>query len=173
MRISTIVDTLVDQFAGVGDEDGVDSEYEDAADFVNESSFEETEDGDEYEDEEGDDGLEYDDEDTMVNKTPQLTQDNALQLHQAHEKTPKHRPSPKIIVNGEDVLTQQNTSKNGAPTSKAGKWGSVLLELWLWLQFAVIIFVFLYAMARRGPKAVLADAEQRTRTRKQSLRMGR
>ncbi|KAI0959607.1 hypothetical protein AcW1_004390 [Taiwanofungus camphoratus] len=36
-----------------------------------------------------------------------------------------------------------------------------MLEVWLWLQFAVVILVFLYAMAKRGPKSVLAEAEQR------------
>ena len=37
----------------------------------------------------------------------------------------------------------------------------LLLEVWLWLQFAVVIMVFLWAMARRGPKSVLEDAERR------------
>ncbi|KAL0950137.1 hypothetical protein HGRIS_010133 [Hohenbuehelia grisea] len=37
----------------------------------------------------------------------------------------------------------------------------LLLEVWLWLQFAVIILVFLWAMARRGPKSVLYEAEKR------------
>ncbi|KAF8897907.1 hypothetical protein BD779DRAFT_1492927 [Infundibulicybe gibba] len=44
---------------------------------------------------------------------------------------------------------------------KGARLGAVLLELWLWLQFAVIILVFLWAMARRGPKAVLGDAQHR------------
>ena len=38
---------------------------------------------------------------------------------------------------------------------------AVVLEVWLWLQFAVIILVFLWAMAKRGPKTVLKDAERR------------
>lgn len=37
----------------------------------------------------------------------------------------------------------------------------VLVELWLWLQFAIIIFVFLWAMAKKGPKSVIGDAEKR------------
>ncbi|KAF7792924.1 hypothetical protein EIP86_004026 [Pleurotus ostreatoroseus] len=37
----------------------------------------------------------------------------------------------------------------------------LLLEVWLWLQFAVVVMVFLWAMARRGPKSVLEDAERR------------
>jgi hypothetical protein len=36
-----------------------------------------------------------------------------------------------------------------------------VLEAWLWLQFAMIILVFLWAMAKRGPKAVIEDAERR------------
>lgn len=40
-----------------------------------------------------------------------------------------------------------------------------ILEVWLWLQFAIVVMVFLWAMARRGPKNVLEDAE---RTRRQS-----
>ncbi|CAK5263121.1 unnamed protein product [Mycena citricolor] len=38
---------------------------------------------------------------------------------------------------------------------------AILLEVWLWLQFAIIILVFLWAMARRGPKSVLAEADRR------------
>ncbi|KAM6496189.1 hypothetical protein JOM56_008895 [Amanita muscaria] len=37
--------------------------------------------------------------------------------------------------------------------------GKVVLELWLWLQFVVIIVVFLWAMARKGPKAVLFEGD--------------
>ena len=37
----------------------------------------------------------------------------------------------------------------------------VIFELWLWLQFCIIILVFLWAMAKRGPKNVLEDAEKR------------
>ncbi|KAJ8517979.1 hypothetical protein ONZ45_g4916 [Pleurotus djamor] len=40
----------------------------------------------------------------------------------------------------------------------------VILEIWLWLQFVVIIAVFLWAMAKRGPKAVLYEAEKRKST---------
>ena len=40
-----------------------------------------------------------------------------------------------------------------------------VLEVWLWLQFAMIILVFLWAMAKRGPKAVIEDAERKRRAR--------
>jgi len=43
------------------------------------------------------------------------------------------------------------------PTSSKPAFSKVILELWLWLQFAVIIIVFLWAMARRGPKAILFE----------------
>ncbi|KAF7302034.1 hypothetical protein MIND_00769800 [Mycena indigotica] len=36
-----------------------------------------------------------------------------------------------------------------------------ILEAWLWLQFAVVIVVFLWAMAKRGPKSVLGEADRR------------
>lgn len=47
--------------------------------------------------------------------------------------------------------------------SKLKKQGlaAVMLEVWLWLQFVIIIVVFLWAMAKRGPKGVLKDAERR------------
>ncbi|TFK28937.1 hypothetical protein FA15DRAFT_678064 [Coprinopsis marcescibilis] len=159
-RISSIVDSLVDRFEDAATEQNPDSEsgYEsdeggDDLSNYDDSSFEDgnTEQEDEYDgyDEEED---EEDEEDETSMRTPQIAADNALQLHQLK---PIVAERPKAL----------KRSKNAA----GGKWGTVLLELWLWLQFAVIIFVFLFAMAKRGPKAVLADAEQRTRTRKVSL----
>lgn len=41
-----------------------------------------------------------------------------------------------------------------------------VLEVWLWLQFVIIIVVFLWAMARRGPKSVLGEAERRAVVRR-------
>ncbi|KAH7909393.1 hypothetical protein BJ138DRAFT_1089561 [Hygrophoropsis aurantiaca] len=38
-----------------------------------------------------------------------------------------------------------------------------VLEIWLWLQFVIIVVVFLWAMAKRGPKNVLENAEKRKR----------
>lgn len=38
---------------------------------------------------------------------------------------------------------------------------SFVLELWLWLQFAIVVVVFLWAMAKRGPKSVLEEAQKR------------
>lgn len=38
---------------------------------------------------------------------------------------------------------------------------SFVLELWLWLQFVIVVVVFLWAMAKRGPKSVLDEAQRR------------
>lgn len=38
---------------------------------------------------------------------------------------------------------------------------SFVLELWLWLQFAIVVVVFLWAMAKRGPKSVMEEAQRR------------
>ncbi|THG97617.1 hypothetical protein EW026_g4412 [Hermanssonia centrifuga] len=46
------------------------------------------------------------------------------------------------------------------PTKREGFVGFVL-EVLLWLQFGLVVMVFLWAMARRGPKSVLEDAERR------------
>ncbi|OBZ70387.1 hypothetical protein A0H81_09857 [Grifola frondosa] len=37
----------------------------------------------------------------------------------------------------------------------------LVLEVWLWLQFVIVVLVFLWAMAKRGPKSVLEEAERR------------
>ncbi|KAK7062086.1 hypothetical protein R3P38DRAFT_687189 [Favolaschia claudopus] len=41
-----------------------------------------------------------------------------------------------------------------------------ILEVWLWLQFGIIILVFLWAMAKRGPKSVLGEADKRAVVRR-------
>lgn len=46
-------------------------------------------------------------------------------------------------------------------TEPQGRVTRFIFELWLWLQFAIVILVFLYAMARRGPKSVLEEADRR------------
>ena len=60
-------------------------------------------------------------------------------------------------------------SAAGSQISRAKHSGFVgfVLEVWLWLQFAIVVLVFLWAMARRGPKSVLEDAE---RSHRQSQR---
>jgi hypothetical protein len=39
--------------------------------------------------------------------------------------------------------------------------GGIVVELWMWLQFVIIMLVFLWAMAKKGPKSVLKDAERK------------
>ena len=58
----------------------------------------------------------------------------------------------------------QETSIISNTSSKPGL-SKVILELWLWLQFVVVIVVFLWAMARRGPKAVLLEGSTSDRRR--------
>jgi hypothetical protein len=38
---------------------------------------------------------------------------------------------------------------------------ALLFELWIWLQFCMVILVFLWAIAKRGPKNVVKDADRR------------
>lgn len=49
-----------------------------------------------------------------------------------------------------------------APVKNAESGGNsltkLMLEVWLWLQFAIIILVFVWAMAKRGPKTIIAEA---------------
>lgn len=62
---------------------------------------------------------------------------------------------------------KKDTAEAEARVAKKAHTGFVgfILEVWLWLQFAIVVMVFLWAMARRGPKSVLEDAE---RSRRQS-----
>jgi hypothetical protein len=69
--------------------------------------------------------------------SPSLPDHNALQLHVT--STPSRKETP----------------------MKTNVLSNLLLEVWLWFQFAIIIFVFIYAMAKRGPKAMLADSERK------------
>lgn len=59
--------------------------------------------------------------------------------------------------------TDANPSGNNAKGVR-----NVIFELWLWLQFCIIILVFLWAMAKRGPKSVLEEAERRSSTKRYS-----
>jgi len=186
MRISTIVDNLVDQFAATSGgsrflsvetpsrEASPISDYEDAVSEVYEDANSREEDFVELDDEED---VEDGEDETMVNKTPQVSEMNALQLQVGPDYAKKGwMGSPSSTKSPRQRGSAENAHSEGsvlATKPTGSRWGSVLLELWLWLQFAIIVFVFLCAMAKKGPKAVLADAEQKTRTRKQSLRLKR
>ncbi|KIK39469.1 hypothetical protein CY34DRAFT_89130 [Suillus luteus UH-Slu-Lm8-n1] len=47
------------------------------------------------------------------------------------------------------------------PKPQKRRFVSFVLELWLWLQFAMVVVVFLWAMAKRGPKSVMEEAQRR------------
>ncbi|KAI0036029.1 hypothetical protein K488DRAFT_82469 [Vararia minispora EC-137] len=47
------------------------------------------------------------------------------------------------------------------PLSTRRKLTATVLELWLWIQFTIIVLVFVYAMAKRGPKSILKDADRK------------
>ena len=57
----------------------------------------------------------------------------------------------------------EQTAEGGAKKKEKGHAGFVgfVLEIWLWLQFVLIILVFVWAMARRGPRKVLKEAERK------------
>jgi len=72
----------------------------------------------------------------------------------------------------EDIYNEENLSSARSRTSEISKStvGGIMLEVWMWLQFAIIMLVFLWAMARKGPKSVLRDAERkRTMSMKKSV----
>lgn len=57
----------------------------------------------------------------------------------------------------------QAEAEAGAQLVRKGGFVGFVLEVWLWLQFAIVVMVFLWAMARKGPKSVLEDAERSQR----------
>jgi len=72
-----------------------------------------------------------------------------------------------LAEDDEDTITANNGKvalvESGTVALAPKKEGFVgfILEVWLWLQFAIVVMVFLWAMARRGPKSVLREAEKR------------
>ena len=67
-------------------------------------------------------------------------------------------PSLSDSSNRGDIATRPARKES---SKKKNVLGSLLFEVWLWFQFTIIIFVFIYAMAKRGPKGVLVEAERR------------
>ena len=85
------------------------------------------------------------------------------------EEETKRRGSGSGDVDTSAVQVRPSTS--GVLVSEPqGRVTRFIFELWLWLQFAIVILVFLYAMARRGPKSVLEDAERRRLEMQRSAR---
>ncbi|KAJ7498541.1 hypothetical protein FB451DRAFT_1072255 [Mycena latifolia] len=72
----------------------------------------------------------------------------------ASPDSPGPSASPSFEVADNTLLFDDNGRKKQAIVA-------FVLEMWLWLQFAIIIVVFLWAMAKRGPKSVLVEAERR------------
>ncbi|KAJ6539738.1 hypothetical protein B0H19DRAFT_1180326 [Mycena capillaripes] len=76
-------------------------------------------------------------------------------------------PSPSGISEVEaeaEAEGDENTvvlDEAGAGQKRSAALVRFVLEVWLWLQFAIIIVVFLFAMAKRGPKSVLGEADRR------------
>lgn len=84
------------------------------------------------------------------NAAPQTSQVAGVNLDESRERSPE-RPAAK-------ESTEDDTKGDGK--AHAGLVGLVL-EVWLWLQFVLIILVFIWAMARRGPRNVLKEAERK------------
>ncbi|KAK0491370.1 hypothetical protein IW261DRAFT_1437297 [Armillaria novae-zelandiae] len=90
--------------------------------------------------------------DTVVTKftgharaTEEQFADSMLQ----REAPPEHEDRMEVYVDNTKVA------------EKPKGFTSLLIELWMWLQFAIIILVFLWAMAKKGPKSVIGNAERR------------
>ncbi|TRM67888.1 hypothetical protein BD626DRAFT_394773 [Schizophyllum amplum] len=60
------------------------------------------------------------------------------------------------------TAVQKSPSRNVVHGKQKGV-VNLVVEAWLWLQFLLIILVFVWAMAKRGPKAVLREAERKRR----------
>lgn len=57
----------------------------------------------------------------------------------------------------------EQTDEVGTKENEKGhtRFVGFVLEIWLWLQFVLIILIFICAMARRGPRTVLKEAERK------------
>ena len=96
--------------------------------------------------------------DTMIDKFDGLSSDADK------PKSNATIPSPSLPDHNNALQLQISNSpprKEGSVVTKKNAFGNILFEVWLWFQFAIIIFVFIYAMAKRGPKLVLVDAERK------------
>ena len=79
---------------------------------------------------------------------------------------------PDSPLSDDDVDNNELQLWASSPPKKKGKprFGALLLEVWLWFQFGIIILVFLWAVAKCGPKAVLAEGGDGERKRVVSTR---
>ena len=77
--------------------------------------------------------------------SPRISHVAEVNLDESRERSPD-RPA--------EVGTKESERR------RAGFVGFVL-EIWLWLQFVLIIMIFIWAVARRGPRNVLKEAERK------------
>ncbi|TFK55372.1 hypothetical protein OE88DRAFT_1651644 [Heliocybe sulcata] len=75
-------------------------------------------------------------------------------------RPPSTPTSPTAQEGGEGKEGEEEKAVLKSDAEKRGL-VAVVLDLWLWLQFVIIILVFLWAMAKRGPRNVMEEAERR------------
>ena len=82
--------------------------------------------------------------------SPQTSQVAEVNLDKSRERSPDRPAAGETAEGGKKENAKVRTGFVG-----------LLLEVWLWLQFILIILVFIWAMARRGPRNVLKEAERK------------
>jgi hypothetical protein len=86
----------------------------------------------------------------IVADSPGSSQAVEVNLDESGESSPVLPPAEETVEDG-PVENEK---------ARAGFVGFVL-EVWLWLQFVLIILFFIWAMARRGPRNVLKEADRK------------
>ncbi|KAI0268218.1 hypothetical protein BC834DRAFT_968426 [Gloeopeniophorella convolvens] len=97
------------------------------------------------------------------NTTPlATTSDSKRAVAQVEVQTapPAIRDDALVLVKADTTPKPQPTSEVASLETKKSRTMTVVLELWLWLQFIIIIMVFLWAVAKRGPRSVVREAER-------------
>ena len=82
----------------------------------------------------------------------QNLQSDEVNLDEPRDRS-HERPAEEREGTGEDGAKEREIRRT--------KVNEFVLEVWLWLQFILIILVFLWALARRGPRNVLKEAERK------------
>jgi len=78
-----------------------------------------------------------------------------------HDRGPEDVKDDGIADLDRSVQIRADASGILSPGARREGFTGFVVEVWLWLQFAVVILVFIWAMAKRGPKSVLEEAERR------------
>ena len=76
------------------------------------------------------------------------------------DESKSNNPTSPSLLNNNNTTTINPAARKQISTKK-NVLGNLLFEVWLWFQFTIIIFVFIYAMAKRGPKVMLVEAERK------------